>query len=200
MYRSSLTLAFVVLYSAAGAASDLSSVYVAPGGILRAFRRRLCSSGTSLSATALRGARLRISAALLWDAGPGISCTGFSPWRVRSGLRPAADLCRTRTRLSRSLLRSRALLRSGALLRRGTRLCAGICAEAAPARALSWAGAMRRRLWQVGLLRLTAASRGFVMIAMTVRRLGGAQRHPSPLRARDGWVLLSLYPSCVLSP
>ena len=33
MYRSSLTLAFVVLYSAASAASDLSSVYVAPGGI-----------------------------------------------------------------------------------------------------------------------------------------------------------------------
>jgi hypothetical protein len=33
MYRSSLTAAFVVLYSAAGAASDLSSVYVAPGGI-----------------------------------------------------------------------------------------------------------------------------------------------------------------------
>ena len=33
MYRSSLALAFVVLYSAAGAASDLSSVYVAPGGI-----------------------------------------------------------------------------------------------------------------------------------------------------------------------
>jgi hypothetical protein len=33
MYRSSLTLAFVVLYSAAAAATDLSSVYVAPGGI-----------------------------------------------------------------------------------------------------------------------------------------------------------------------
>jgi hypothetical protein len=33
MYRSSLTLAFVVLYSAAATASDLSSVYVAPGGI-----------------------------------------------------------------------------------------------------------------------------------------------------------------------
>ena len=33
MYRSSLTLAFVVLWSAAAAASDLSSVYVAPGGI-----------------------------------------------------------------------------------------------------------------------------------------------------------------------
>ena len=33
MYRSSLTLAFVVLYSAVAAASDLSSVYVAPGGI-----------------------------------------------------------------------------------------------------------------------------------------------------------------------
>lgn len=33
MYRSSLTLAFVALYSATAAASDLSSVYVAPGGI-----------------------------------------------------------------------------------------------------------------------------------------------------------------------
>jgi hypothetical protein len=33
MYRSSLTLAFVVLCSASAAASDLSSVYVAPGGI-----------------------------------------------------------------------------------------------------------------------------------------------------------------------
>ena len=33
MFRSSLTLAFCVLYSAAGAASDLASVYVAPGGI-----------------------------------------------------------------------------------------------------------------------------------------------------------------------
>ena len=33
MYRSSLTLAFVVLCSATASASDLSSVYVAPGGI-----------------------------------------------------------------------------------------------------------------------------------------------------------------------
>ncbi|MFG3597879.1 hypothetical protein [Bradyrhizobium sp. RDI18] len=33
MYRSSLMLAFVVLCSTAAAASDLSSVYVAPGGI-----------------------------------------------------------------------------------------------------------------------------------------------------------------------
>jgi hypothetical protein len=33
MYRSSLTLAFVVLGSATAAASDLSSVYVAPGGV-----------------------------------------------------------------------------------------------------------------------------------------------------------------------
>ncbi len=33
MYRSSLTLAFVVLCSAAAAASDLSSVYVAPGAV-----------------------------------------------------------------------------------------------------------------------------------------------------------------------
>ena len=146
MYRSSLTLAFVVLYSAAAAASDLSSVYVAPGGILRAFRERLCASGTDLSATALLGTRLRISAALfLWGAGPCISCTGIDLWRVRTGLRSAAGLCRTRARLS------------GALLRAGTRLCAGICAEAASARALPYAGGAmrrRRRLWQVGLLRL----------------------------------------------
>jgi hypothetical protein len=33
MYRSSLTLAFVALCSAGAAASDLESVYVAPGGI-----------------------------------------------------------------------------------------------------------------------------------------------------------------------
>jgi hypothetical protein len=33
LYRSSLTLAFVVLCSAAAAASDLSSVYMAPGAI-----------------------------------------------------------------------------------------------------------------------------------------------------------------------
>ena len=33
MYRTLLTLACCILYSAAGAASDLSSVYVAPGGI-----------------------------------------------------------------------------------------------------------------------------------------------------------------------
>lgn len=33
MYRTSLTLACCILYSAAGSASDLSSVYVAPGGI-----------------------------------------------------------------------------------------------------------------------------------------------------------------------
>jgi len=33
MYRISLTLACCILYSAAGSASDLSSVYVAPGGI-----------------------------------------------------------------------------------------------------------------------------------------------------------------------
>ena len=74
------------------------------------------------------------------------------------------------------LLRSRALLRPGALLRAGIRLCAGICAAAAAARALPCAGTMRRRLWQVGLLRLKHA-----------RTMGGARRYPSPLRARiDG--------------
>src|SRR5262249_36429815 len=89
-------------------------------------------------ATALRRTRLRISAALvLWDAGLSIPCTGGGLWRVRTGL------CRTRARV----------LRSGSLLRR-TRLCGGICAEAASAPALPCAGAMRRGLWKVGLLRL----------------------------------------------
>src|SRR2546429_7657270 len=60
------------------------------GRNLRAFRERLCASGTDLSATALRRIRLRISAApLLWDAGPCISCTGIGLWRVPTGLRRA---------------------------------------------------------------------------------------------------------------
>ena len=83
-----------------------------------------------------------MAAFVLWDAGPWLSCTGSGLWRVRTSLRPAARLCRTRARLSRALLRagaslrSRWLLRSGSLLRRGTRLCAGVRAEAAFARAL----------------------------------------------------------------
>jgi hypothetical protein len=63
MYRSSLTLAFCVLYSAAGAASDLSSVYVAPGGIYAPSADVYVRPGPNPSA--LRGTRLRISAALL---------------------------------------------------------------------------------------------------------------------------------------
>ena len=200
MYRSSLTLAFVVLYSAAGAASDLSSVYVAPGEIYAPSADVYVRPGPAYRQPPYAEPGYGYQQPSYGTPGPAYRAPASVHGEYGAGYAPAADLCRTRTRLSRSLLRSRALLRSGALLRRGTRLCAGICAEAAPARALSWAGAMRRRLWQVGLLRLTAASRGFVMIAMTVRRLGGAQRHPSPLRARDGWVLLSLYPSCVLSP
>ena len=42
MYRSSLTLAFVVLYSAAGAASDLSPVYVAPAKSTRHQLMSMC--------------------------------------------------------------------------------------------------------------------------------------------------------------
>ena len=71
---------------------------------LRAFRQRLRASGTGPSA--LRGTRLRISAALLCDAGVSIPCTGIGLWRVRTGLRRAAGLCRSRARLSRALLRS----------------------------------------------------------------------------------------------
>ena len=142
---------------------------------------------------------------MLWD-GPCLSRTCIGLWRVRTGLRPATSLCRTRARLSGAILRagaslrSRSLLRSGSLLRAGTRLCAGIRAEAAFARTLPFARAMRRRLWQVGLLRLKLpALREFVAIAVTTRRMGGAQRYPSPFRARDRWVSLSLYPSYELS-
>jgi len=57
MYRSSLTLAFVVLGSAAAAASDLSSVYMAPGAIYAPSSNVYVRPG--------RRTRLRISAALL---------------------------------------------------------------------------------------------------------------------------------------
>src|SRR2546430_3799017 len=77
---------------------------------LRAFRRRLRASGTGLSATALRGTRLRISAALLLrHARPCLPCTGCGLWRVRTGLRYATGLCRTRARLSPALLPSPAV-------------------------------------------------------------------------------------------
>ena len=70
MYRSSLTLAFCcpVLRGRRGQRPVIRLRGARRN--LRAFRRRLCASGTGLSATALRGTRLRISAALLWDAGP----------------------------------------------------------------------------------------------------------------------------------
>ena len=63
------------------------------GRSLRAIRRRLCASGTGLSATALRRTRLRISAAFIWA---GISRTGIGLRRVRRALPRAAGLCRTR--------------------------------------------------------------------------------------------------------
>ena len=100
MYRSSLTLAFVVLYSAAGAASDLSSVYVAPGGIYAPSADVYVRPGPAHAA--LRGTRLRISAALLWDGGSCIPRTRIGLWRVRTALRRAAGLCRPRARLSRA--------------------------------------------------------------------------------------------------
>src|SRR5438105_6568667 len=50
---------------------------------------------------------------------------------------------------------------------------------------------MRRRLRRVGLLRLRH-------VTVTARRMGGAQRYPSPRRAHDRWVSLSLSPSYAL--
>src|SRR6185312_3571421 len=141
MYRSSLTLAFVVLSSTAGAASDLSSVYVAPGGIYAPSADVYVRPGPAYRQPPYAEPGYGYQQPSYGTPGPAYRAPASVHGEYGAGYAPQP-----------------------------------IYVERAP------------------------ASRGFVMIAMTVRRLGGAQRHPSPLRARDGWVLLSLYPSCVLSP
>ena len=204
MYRSSLTLAFVVLYSAAAAASDLSSTWRRAEST-RHQRTSMCVRHRPIGNRLTRSPVTDISGLLMvWD-GPGLSRTCIGLWRVRSGYAPQPAYVERapvypERYYGRSVATLRSLLRSGSLLRRGTRRCAGIRAEAAFARTLPFARAMRRRLWQVGLLRLKLpALREFVAIAVTTRRMGGAQRYPSPFRARDRWVSLSLYPSYELS-
>ena len=106
MYLSSLTLAFVVLYSAGAAASDLSSVYVAPGIYAPSadvYVRPTPAYRQPPYAEPGYGYRRPIMG--------GRACiprTGIGLWRVRTGLRRAAGLCRPRARLSRALLRARA--------------------------------------------------------------------------------------------
>ena len=88
MYRSSLTLAFCVLYSAAGAAATCR-----PSTSRQAESMRLpqtsCASGPNPSA--LRRTRLRISATLL-RRGSCLPRPCRSLWRLRTALRRAADL------------------------------------------------------------------------------------------------------------
>ena len=142
MYRSSLTLAFVVLYSAAGAASDLSSVYVAPGGIYAPSANVYVRPGPTRRPYA--------------EPGYGYRQPSYGAYRAPAAVYgeygsayPAQPVY-----VDRAPAYPERYYAQGALLRAGIRLCTGICAEAAAARALSCAGAMRRRLWQVGILRL----------------------------------------------
>ena len=95
----------------------------------------------------------------------------------------------------RASLRSRALLRPGALLRAGIRLCAGICAEAAAARALPRAGTMRRRLWQVGLLRLKHAGWVERLVRRSSASEGGSDTHRPCAHGIDGSRFRSTHPT-----
>ena len=151
MYRSSLTLAFVVLYSAAGAASDLSSVYVAPGGITRLPQTSMCVRDRPIGNGLTRNPVTDIGSPLTGRRDR-IPCTGIGLWRVRTGLRRAAGLCRPHARLSRALLRSERYYGRSATPRRNTIM------EYAPRPPLPVpyrsAGTMRRRLRRVGVLRL----------------------------------------------
>ena len=204
MYRSSLTLAFVVLYSAAAAASD---IYVAPGGIYApsadvyvrpapAYRQQpYAEPGYGYQQPSYYGTpapAYRAPASVYGEYGP-----AYAPqpaYVERAPVYPERYYAQERRYAPDRYYGQDRYYAAG------TRLCAGIRAEAAFARALPFARAMRRRLWQVGLLRLKLpALREFVAIAVTTRRMGGAQRYPSPFRARDRWVSLSLYPSYELS-
>ena len=112
MYRSSLTLAFVALCSATAAASDLSSVYVAPGGIYApsadvyvrpapAYRQPPYAEGGygyRQPSYGTPGPAYRAPAAVYGEYGPAYAA--------------AAGLCRTRAGLSGALLRPGASLRS----------------------------------------------------------------------------------------
>ena len=182
MYRSSLTLAFVVLYSAAGAASDLSSVYVAPGGIYAPSANVYVRPGPAHRPYAEPGYGYR-QPSYVTD-GVSIPCTGSGLWRVRIGLRRAAGLCRPRARLSRASLRSErsATTRRNTTMRRNMRRGRRCPCPTVRGHDASTTMAGRR-----------------TAIKAAVLRMGGAQRYPSPLRARDGWVSLSLYPSDALS-
>ena len=109
MYRSSLTLAFVVLYSAAGAASDLSSVYVAPGGIYAPSADVYVRPGPAYRQPPYAEPGYGYEQPSYGTPGPAYRAPASVHGEYGAGLRPAAGLCRTRARLSRALLRSRAV-------------------------------------------------------------------------------------------
>ncbi len=131
---------FVVLYSAAGAASDLSSVYVAPGGIYAPSANVYVRPGPTHRPYAEPGYGYRQPSYV--DPN-----TAHRQRSMASTDRPIAAqpvyVDRAPAYPERYYARQRYY---GA----GIRLRAGICAEAAAARALPRAGTMRRRLWQVG--------------------------------------------------
>ena len=124
--------------------SDLSSVYVAPGGIYAPSANVYVRPGPAHRPYAEPGYGYR-QPSTGW-----ILHTAHRQRSMASTERP--------TPRSRSMSTARPPIPSvttpGSATTPGIRLCAGICAEAAAARAVSRAGAMRRRLWQVGLLRL----------------------------------------------
>ena len=142
MYRSSLTLAFCVLYSAAGAASDLSSVYVAPGGIYAPSANVYVRPGQTHRPYAEPGYGYRQPSY--------VDHTAHRPRSMASTNRPMPR--------SRSMSTARPPIPSvttpGSVttaqeydygnMRRGRRCPCPIVS----------AGTMRRRLWQVGVLRL----------------------------------------------
>ena len=168
MYRSSLTLAFVVLYSAAGAASDLSSVYVAPGGIYAPSADVYVRPGPAHRQRpyAEPGYGYRQPSYGTVDPAYRAPASVYGEYERPYAAQPVY-VDRAPAYPERHYARERSTLRSlttrGTLLRAGTGLCRRICAEAAAARALPCAGTMRRRLWPVDLLRLKPpALRGFV--------------------------------------
>ena len=143
MYRSSLTLAFCVLYSAAGAASDLSSVYVAPGGIYAPSanvyvrpgqtHRPYAEPGYGYRQPSYVDPAYRAPAAVYGDYDPPYAARPV--YVDRAPAYPERYYARDATRRRNTTMN----------MRRGRRC---------PCPTVTRAGTMRRRLWRVGVLRL----------------------------------------------
>ena len=164
MYRSSLTLAFCVLYSAAGAASDLSSVYVAPGGIYAPSANVYVRPAPAHRPYAEPGYGYRQPS---YDPAYRAPAAVYGEYGAPYPAQPAY-VDRAPVYPERYYARERHYAQERYYAQEYD--YPGICAAAAALRALPRTRAMRRRLWQVGLLRLKHA----------------------------GWVERKRYPSCAL--